>query len=572
MSKKVILGITAFNHDASACLILNDKIVAFSEEERFNHVKHTGNFPTGAINYCLQKGKISSQDITDVTFYFNPLRCFKSYLKHSNPLFWLKDPSVFKRKRFYYELVWLLSFTNKIRSIKRILKKDHLKIHPVDHHLAHAWYGYYASNFNNCVVISNDSVGEDICSLALRFSRSKKRLLVEKVFEQKDPHSIGYLYGAITELLGYKRGSDDGKIMALAGFGKERYLKYFLNSVEFLDNGKFKLKDNLVLERSFQPKGQRLTDEFIKKFGPFRKSNESFKQQHYDLVYALQRIVEKIICRQVASIKDQNVVLTGGVGQNSVANGKISNLFPKKKIFIPPIPNDAGCSLGSALYFYYQVNNCLPNFTESAFLGENFSKNEVKTILKNNQIKYREINNPTEFVAKVLAQGKVIAVFRREMECGPRALGHRSILANPEKKQMKDHLNNCIKYRENFRPYGGIILDKDVKRVLDYKNEYIGGKYMSFVYKVKPKWRPKMRALTHVDNTCRIQILKKNEDPFIESIIQSFAKITGIPIILNTSFNLRGYPICRTPREALSTFYASGLDYLLLDENILVSK
>ena len=219
MNDKVIVGITAFNHDSSATLIKNGKVVAFSEEERFNHVKHTGAFPSRAIEYCLKEAKITSSDITDIAFYFHPRYIFGSYLRNNNPVAYIKDFSLFTRKRYYFEFISFLDFVNKINTIKKQAGNTKAKLHFVRHHLAHVWSGYYASGFEDCLVLSNDSQGEGISSLAMEFKKPKEGIITKEVFKQDDPHSLGYLYGAVTEFLGFERDEGEGRVMALASFG-----------------------------------------------------------------------------------------------------------------------------------------------------------------------------------------------------------------------------------------------------------------------------------------------------------------------------------------------------------------
>ncbi len=572
MERKVILGITAFNHDASASLICNGEVVAFCEEERFNHVKHTGDFPSNAISFCLKQAKLKIDDVTDVAFYFNPRKCIRSYLQNNNPIRYLLKPSFIKRKRFYYEAVWLLGFINKINSIKRLIKNTRVKINYVDHHQAHVWYGYYSSHFTDCAVLSNDSNGEGISGMATEIKSKKGKIIFKKIFVQHDPHSIGYLYGAITEFLGFKRGNDEGKVMALSALGTDTYINYFNSAVKYLPNGGFKFNDNIIWERDFHPAGQRVSNKFTAKFGDYRRKNEQLTQKHYDIAFAVQRITEKILLHQLNHISNKNVIITGGIAQNSVANGKINNEFIKKNIFIPPIPHDAGCGLGAAVALHYKYYHNMPIYRDTAFLASEFSKKEILDILRNNKIKFSIIKNPIDFMLDELLRNKIIAVFRGKMECGPRALGNRSIIANPLDQKTKDYLNQKVKNREVFQPYGGIILNKYVKEIFNYRNDNVSGKYMSFVYFVKKEWLGKFPSLMHYDNSCRIQIINKNQDAFWESVLEKFKEKTGVPLLINTSLNLRGQTITQTPQDALNTFYNSAIDHILFNDVILISK
>jgi len=570
--EKVILGITAFNHDSSACLIYNGEVVGFCEEERLNHIKHTGDFPFQAIDFCLKQAKLTINDVTDIAFYFNPSKCIKNYFKNNSLICYFLTPHIFIRKRFYYEAIWLLSFINKINSIKRLIKNKNIKINYIDHHQCHIWYGYYASNFKNCSVISNDSVGENISSLAINIREENGTLIFKELFSQNDPHSLGYLYGAMTEFLGFKRGSDEGKVMALSALGTNRYSDYFDSAVKYLLNGEFRLNDNLIWQRNFQPKAQRVSDKFISKIGNYRKKEEKLTQIHYDIAYALQEIIEKVLHHQLNHINNDNIVITGGVAQNSVANGKMNNIFKQKNIFIPPIPNDAGCSLGAAIALHYKYFESMPSRKDTAFLASDFSNDKIVKILENNKIFFKKIDYSLEFMINEIIKNKVIAIFRGKMECGPRALGNRSIIANPINPRIKDYLNQKIKNREFFQPYGGLILDKWVKKIFDYKNESIKGKYMSFVYSVKKEWLVKFPSLVHYDKSCRIQIIEKNQDKFLEKLLEEFEKKTGVPLLINTSLNLRGQTIAQSPQDALNTFYNSGIDHLIFNDSILISK
>ncbi len=574
MPKSVILGITAFNHDASAALICDGKVIAFAEEERFNGVKHSGSFPLSAIKYCLSEADLTAEDITDIAFYFNPRECWRSYLKHNNPFYTLIDFSVFKRKRFYYEFIWLLNFHNKVRSIKKLIGNDKARIHYVNHHYAHTWYGYYASGFRDCVVLSNDSVGESASTLAVHFRRDEKNdITTETLIKQHDPNSLGYLYGAVTDYLGFKRGEGEGRVMALASFGDSKYCDYFSKNISLLAKGRFKIKRNLIMQRSFQPRGQRLGYSFYRKFGDNRKHDDPITQKHYDISFALQNTLETIGFHQldyITSISNR-IVLVGGVAQNSVFNGLATDRYSSKEFCVPPIPHDAGCSMGAAIYVFYKKFNTLPDTVDTSKLGPKYSDEYIINMLKNSKIPYEVLGDPVDFSAEELSKGKTIACFRGRMECGPRALCNRSILASPCSPEMRDHLNKAIKYREEFRPYGGFILKRHLDEVLVHNNKHKSGPYMTYVYKVSSNWIDKIPSLVHVDNTCRVQIINE-DDKFLAELLHSFNKKTKTPIIINTSLNIRGRPIARTPEDAIGTFYTSAIDYVLFNERILVRK
>lgn len=568
--KRVILGINSFNHDSSVCL-LTENDICFAEEERFVRAKHTGKFPTQALKYCLNQMHLSTKDITDVVFYFDIGECWKNYFSN-NLLAIFRSPKMISDKRFYYELVWLLGFRNNVKSIKKYLDNENIKIQMVPHHISHAWYAYYASQFMDCVVLSNDSMGERTSVNAFSFNKKGNKVSVDNLIEQHDPHSVGYLYGAVTEFLGFHRGSDEGKIMALASYGTDRYIDYFRKGVVIKPNGRFFLNDYLIQYRTYQPKGQRLSNRFMNKFGKPRRDYEGITQVHYDIAYALQKISEEIVIHQVASFNQKNIVLTGGVALNSVINGCIANQFPDKNIFVPSIPNDGGCCIGAAIYQYYKLYKSLPKYKDTTFIGSSYTDGYIIQKLKNLKIEYQILDDPITYITNILSQNKVIGIFRGNMESGPRALCNRSIIASPESKVMRDYLNDYVKYREGFRPYGGFILESDVKTVLDYKNSNVDGPYMSFVYTLKKEWKDKVPSLCHVDDTCRIQIIKNNSNQFLEELLIKYKTEHKTPILINTSLNLAGFPIARTVEDAVMTFACSAMDIMIFNERILISK
>lgn len=571
-NKHVILGITAFNHDASAALIKNDALVAFAEEERFNGQKHTASFPSGAIAYCLSEADITAKDITDVAFYFNLADCWLSYVKHNNLFYALFDPSVFMRKRFIYEFVWLVNFSNQVKSLKRLIGNPAVKVHYVRHHDAHSWYGFYAGGMDDAIVLSNDSVGESVSTLGVQFTHNKDTIESKVLLRQKDPHSLGYLYGAVTDYLGFKRGEGEGRVMALASFGSHIYSEYFKGKIILLKNGRFKLNRHLIMNRSFAPRGQRLHNDVYRNLGPRLRGDHSMTQRHYDISYGIQHALESTLDHQVSYLRQfgKKIILVGGVAQNSVANGILKDTYTDTDIIVPPIPHDAGCAIGAAVFVNYNNYTVKTRSTDTGKLGPQYSNDHIIDLLKNAGIRYRIIpHNPT-LVAEILAQDKTIIFFRGRMESGPRALCNRSIIASPKPKDMRDHLNEHIKYRESFRPYGGFMLPESLDVVLHHPNVYKTGPYMSFVYKVRGEWKDKMPSLVHVDGTCRVQVVET--DDYLKKLLKAFNTLTGVPVLINTSLNLRGQPIARTPADAVSVFYTSAVDYLLFNETILIEK
>lgn len=566
----VILGITAFNHDSSAALIVGDQLIAFAEEERFNKVKHTASFPSGAIKFCLEEAGLTRNDITDVAFYFNLADCWKSYLVHNNPLYALKDFSVFRRKRFIFEFIWLINFHNQVQSMKRVLGNPTINVHLVKHHVAHTWYGYYAASMEGCVVLSNDSVGESTSTLATLFESTNDLPRTTDLIKQKDPHSLGYLYGAVTDYLGFKRGEGEGRVMALASFGTSKEHRFFKENITLHDKGTFRINRRLLWNRSFAPRGQRLGTDFYKRYGANR-AGDAMQKDTYDIASGIQNTLEYILEHQISYLTKfhTKIVLTGGVAQNSVANGLIKDKYPHIEVIVPPVPHDAGCAIGAAVYINATTHQTKVQPCDTGKLGPSYSNKYVVALLKNAGVAYRTIKG-THHVAELLADNKTVIFFRNNMESGPRALCNRSIIASPISKTMRDHLNEKVKYREWFRPYGGFIQAKDVDTVLEHPNQHKAGPYMSFVYKVSSAWQEKIPSLVHVDGTCRVQIVE--DDKYLKNLLDSFSSLTGVPMLINTSLNLRGQPIARSPEDALSVFYTSNVDYLIFNESILIEK
>lgn len=572
-ASRVVMGITAFNHDSSACIITDGRVVAFAEEERFTGVKHTSAFPGRAIKYCLEEAGLSERDVTDVAFYFDLKECWKSYFRNNHPVKYLRDPSTWRRRRYFYQLAWLSNFTVNVWSIRRRLSGTKLRIHYVPHHLAHAWYGYFASGLTDCIVLSNDSVGEQTATLAIQFSERDGKITTQTLFEQSDPHSLGYLYGAVTEHLGFTRGEGEGRVMALASFAKRPLAKPFDDGIKLLPHGQFRIRRSLLLGRSFQPRGERLSRAAVEAFGPARQRDGELASRHYNLAAGVQHALKRVGFHQLDYLTQlaDNVVLVGGVAQNSVFNGQATERYPTKLILVPPIPHDAGASLGAAVHVWYQIAGHLPERTETAFLGPKYSTQSVEERLANNQLHSHKLSDSVGFMVDELAAGRTVAVFRGRMEGGPRALCNRSIIANPATASMRDHLNHHVKYREDFRPYGGFMLASRLPEVLVHSNRHRQGPYMSYVYLVKPEWRDKIPSLVHVDQTCRIQIVP-DDAGWLADLLRAFESRTGVPVLINTSMNLRGYPIARTPEDALATFYTSAIDHLVFNDELVVSK
>ena len=559
-----ILGISCYYHDAAACLIKDGKIVAAAEEERFTRKKHDPSFPINAINFCLKEANISSKELSFIGFYEKPLskfeRILSQHLERFPYSFW----------SFYKTIPnWL---SEKLRIPKIIKKKLKYKgdILFIDHHLAHASSSFLVSPFKNAAILTVDGVGE-WTTTAIGYGKENEIRLLKEV---KFPHSIGLLYSTVTAHLGFSVNNSEYKIMSLAAYGTPLYYDKFMKIVDLKEDGSYML-DMDYFDYHFRLKmpGKK----FVKEFGPIRKPNEELTQHHKNIAASLQKVTEdvlfKILNYLYEETKCENLCMAGGVALNSVANGKIKKNTKFKNIFIQPASSDAGTSLGVAFYIYNSVLNNKRNcIMDSVYLGPEFYNNKIQSFLDSNKINYKKLKDENELVketAKLIYQNNVIGWFQGRMEFGPRALGNRSILANPCNPQMKKILNEKVKHREEFRPFAPVIIEEKVKEYfdIDKKDE----RFMLFVYPIKESKRKLIPPVNHVDGTARLQTVNKEQNLLYYNLIREFEKLSKVPVLINTSFNIRGEPIVCTPEDAYKCMMGTEIDYLILN-NFLIKR
>ena len=559
-----ILGISCYYHDAAACLIKDGKIVAAAEEERFTRKKHDPSFPINAINFCLKEANISSKELSFIGFYEKPLSKFERILSQHLEMF----PYSFWS---FYKTIpnWL---SEKLRIPKIIKKKLKYKgdILFIDHHLAHASSSFLVSPFKNAAILTVDGVGE-WTTTAIGYGKENEIRLLKEV---KFPHSIGLLYSTVTAHLGFSVNNSEYKIMSLAAYGTTLYYDKFMKIVDLKEDGSYML-DMDYFDYHFRLKmpGKK----FVKEFGPIRKPNEELTQHHKNIAASLQKVTEdvlfKILNYLYEETKCENLCMAGGVALNSVANGKIKKNTKFKNIFIQPASSDAGTSLGVAFYIYNSVLNNKRNcIMDSVYLGPEFYNNKIQSFLDSNKINYKKLKDENELVketAKFIYQNNVIGWFQGRMEFGPRALGNRSILANPCNPQMKKILNEKVKHREEFRPFAPVIIEEKVKEYfdIDKKDE----RFMLFVYPIKESKRKLIPPVNHVDGTARLQTVNKEQNLLYYNLIREFEKLSKVPVLINTSFNIRGEPIVCTPEDAYKCMMGTEIDYLILN-NFLIKR
>lgn len=560
----LILGLSAYYHDSAAVLIQDGKIVACAEEERFTRKKHDNTFPFHAIDYCLNDAKVDISKIDYIAYYEKPLVKFERIIQtfvETYPFsyipFWRAIPDWFTQK---------LEIKATIR--KKLGYKG--KILFIPHHEAHASSCFFVSPFKKAAIFTVDGAGEwKTTGLYLGVNNE-----ITPLEEINFPTSLGLLYSTFTAFLGFKVNEDEYKVMGLAAYGKPKYYKTFLELLDFQDNGGFSLNMKYF---GFREKFQMWNKQTENLFGEPRKPEEKVTKRHADIAASLQKITEEIYLKALNRLygltKISNLCIAGGVGLNAIANGKIYSETPFKKVFIQGPAGDNGASLGSAFFVWNFLLKKKRNFVQNhLYLGKEYSNQDIENFLKKMHSDYQYLNDQEllEKVAELLKKNEVGGWFRGRMEFGPRALGARSILANPKPRWMKDRVNE-IKRREMFRPFAGSVLQEKVHEYFEVpeKNHY--SPFMIFAFKVKDDKVKDIKAITHEDQTCRIQTVNKRDNSIYYDVVKKFYTETGIPVILNTSFNLRGEPIVNKPEEAFDDFLKTNMDFLVL-ENYLIKK
>ncbi len=593
---KSILGISAFYHDSAATLLIDGKIIAAAQEERFTRIKHDSSYPTNAINFVLKYAKLNLSDVDHIIFFEKPFlkferlletyvgfapKGFKSFAK-AMPI-WLKE-KLFQKKLLFNRF--------KEQDQKFI---DQEKMFFSEHHLSHAASAFFPSPFEDAIVLTADGVGEWATTTVAIGKNNKLDIKKEIHF----PHSLGLLYSAFTYYTGFKVNSGEYKLMGLAPYGKAVFVDKIYKLIDIKDDGTFRL-DQKFFEYAT---GLKMTNnKFDNLFGEKRRNptKEKLTQFHMDIAASIQKVTEEIMIKLARSLKKEynleNLCLAGGVALNCVANGKILKEKIFKNIWIQPAAGDAGGSLGAALALWHieQNNPRKINLNDSmngSYLGPEYNQNEIADELTNAGAIFDIISEDEllEKTAKDLSNGEAIGWFQGRMEFGPRALGGRSILGDPRFPEMQKNLNLKVKYRESFRPFAPSILKEDINEWFNISSE---SPYMLIVAEVNKDKCLKMTqeqeklfgidklnikrsdipAVTHVDYSARIQTVNIETNPKYFKLISKFKKLTGCPILVNTSFNVRGEPIVNTPIEAFNCFMGTELDKLVIGNCYLEKK
>ena len=584
-----ILGISAFYHDSAACLLKDGEIVAAAQEERFTRKKGDHAFPTHSINYCLKHAGITGQDLSYVVFYDKPFLKFERLLETYLNFAPVGIKSFIKAMPLWIkEKLWMKEF------IKKELGFEGTILFP-EHHESHAASAFYPSPFQDAAFLTMDGVGEWTTSSFGVGSGNKIQIDSDIHF----PHSIGLLYSAFTYYTGFKVNSGEYKVMGLAPYGEPKYVdKIYSELIDLKEDGSFKLN----MEYFNYCAGLTMTNnKFHKLFGgPPRKPESKLSQKEMDLARSVQEVTEDVMLRMAKHIRKEtgqkNLCLAGGVALNCVANGKLlrENVF--ENIWIQPAAGDAGGALGAALTAWYQylgnerTANGKTDAMNGAYLGPEFTNEEIENWLTEKEIPFKQLNNDTLYseTASLLAKEKIVGWFQGRMEFGPRALGNRSIVGDSRSPKMQTTMNIKIKFREGFRPFAPSVLSEKVSDYFELDRE---SPYMLLVADVKKERQKEMTeeqkklfgidklnilrsdipAVTHIDYSARVQTVQEETNPRYHKLISEFEKQTGYAVVVNTSFNVRGEPIVCTPQDAYRCFMRTDIDYLVLG-NFLLNK
>ncbi len=559
-----ILGISSFYHDSAAVLIRDGYLVAAAEEERFTRKKHDNSFPENAIRYCLEEAGIQMNQIDYVAYYEKPMQ------KFDRVVHMFVDTYPFSFIPFWKSFPSLISEKLNLRSILKKKFDYDGKILFIPHHLAHASSAFFVSPFRKAAIFTVDGVGE-WQTTGLYLGIENKIIPLKRI---DFPHSLGLLYSTITAFLGFKVNNDEFKVMGLAAYGKPRYYKKFLKLVEIKEDGSFRLNMEYF---SFMESFRMWSRKMEKLLGKPRKPEEKIKRRHMDIAATLQKVTEEIYIKALNHLysltKIKNLCIAGGVALNCVANGKIYENTPFKKVFIQGAAGDNGAALGAAFFVWnYLLKKSRKFVMKHMYWGPSYSEKEIERFLKEVGADYEKLGRKEliEKVAYLLAKNKVIGWFQGRMEFGPRALGNRSILANPKPKWMKDRVNE-IKRREYWRPFAGSVLQEKVHEYFEVPEKNHWSPFMIFAFKVKKNKRNEIKAIVHKNGTCRIQTVNKKENGIYYELIRKFYELTGVPVLLNTSFNLKGEPIVNDYKDAYNDFIKTSMDFLVLDNFILKS-
>ncbi len=563
-----ILGISCYYHDSAAAILKDAQVIAAVEEERFSREKNDDSFPKQAIDYCMKEAGVATSELAWVAFYDKPVLKFERLLDNyiaSGPRGLYSFTDVIPK--WIHKRLWIKE------EIKKHLGDYRGKIYFPEHHMSHAAYTFFTSPFDEAAILTVDGVGE----WTTTSYGSAKNTKIKLTADIRWPHSLGMFYSAFTYYLGFKVNEGEYKLMGLSSYGKPKYYDLIMDKlIDVKDDGSLRLNMKYF---AFTWDKVMVNEKFQELFGiPRRTEDTKTKQIHLDIGASAQLVLEEVLLKMVNHLYEKtklsNLCFGGGVALNGVANYRILKEGPFDKMHIPPSPGDGGSAVGCAAYAYYSIlnneriieNDAAKMIANNVYVGPHYTNDEIKSFLETYKIPYQKYERQEllQNTAKLIADQNVVGWYQGRAEWGPRALGNRSILADPRNVKMKDILNEKIKHRESFRPFAPSILEEHTS---EYFELDIPSPYMLLVAKVKKP--DKIPAVTHVDGTGRLQTVSKKANPLYYDLINEFYKLTRVPVIVNTSMNVRGEPIVNTPEQAFDMLLKTDMDYIVMGDHII---
>ena len=560
-----ILGIGGYSHDSAAALVCDGVLVAAVEEERLTRVKHQGGIPHRAVQFCLNTAGLTRDQVDHIGCYMRPgLRLARRLPYRALQL--LSSPK-YAAGYMAYELAHNAQYVMGARSLRG--KNTHL--HFMEHHPAHVAGAFLVSPYDEAALLSIDYIGE----WNVTWGGVGRGTRIDRLFSMDYPNSLGVFYTALTDYLGFLRASDEYKVMGLASYGEPEYLEDFRRIVRVKPDGGYDL--DLSWFRCHYLPGSRygyFSQKFLERFGPPRRKGEQIEKRHENLAASAQRVLEEAGIGLAQRLRRETgltrLCMAGGVALNCSMNGRIRRESGFDEVFIQPAAGDDGIAIGAAYQLHHSLTGKPRSFVlRDARLGPEYSNETIREFLERAKLSYETPAILEQRAAELIAEGKIVGWYQGRMEFGPRALGARSILADPTRPEMKDLLNKYVKHREEFRPFAPSVL---AERAPEYFTGCHDSPFMLFVYPVEPGTRDKAPAITHIDGTARVQTVSRDVNPRYYAMIEAFERLRGVPMVLNTSFNVMGEPIVNTPADAVRCFFSTGMDALVIGDYVVLKR
>lgn len=561
-----IIGIGGYSHDSAAALVCDGELVAAVAEERLSRVKHQGGIPRRAVQYCLDAAGLTLRDIDHIGCYMRPgMRLLRRLPYRFRQM--LHSPK-YSAAYIAYEFVHNAQFVWGLRALAGRAPR----LHFLEHHPAHAASAFLVSPYDTAALLTIDYIGEWNATWA----GVGKDTAITRLWSENYPNSLGVFYTAVTDYLGFLRASDEYKVMGLASYGQPEYLDDFRRIIQVDANGRYRM--DLTWFKCHYAPGSRegyMAPRFLERFGPPRRKDEPIEERHRNIAASAQALLEEVALGTARALHratgESRLCMAGGVALNCAMNGRLLREGPFDEIFVQPASGDDGIAIGAAFQLHHRVTGAPRRFVmRHALLGPEYSRDDIRSFLDLAKIPYETPADVIERTADLVAGGAIVGWYQGRMEFGPRALGARSILADPTRPDMKDLINRYVKHREEFRPFAPSCLEERA-------HEYFEGcdrpsPFMLFVFPVRPEKRAAIPAVTHVDGTARVQTVSRDTDPRYYALIEAFERRRGVPMVLNTSFNVMGEPIVNTPADAVRCFFSTGMDALAIGDFVVLKR